>query len=154
MYKKKIKKQLYSLKNRYKNSLMISGRKRTTENITTKVIKLTTKKSVKAFLSVFQISIINTASVLQIKTQKNLKGKRKKLQEKPSFVSKDYLRLLKSFLLLKSASKKLNMNSFQDAMVISIKKSAEFSKDSIFFEIKTAEQKKALNNKRYLFNLK
>lgn len=146
------KKKLF-LKDKTINLIMKRGKKTTGEKILLKFVKSFQKSNSKKFITLFQVSIINTTPVFSINTQVVKRGKRKATKDIPSFLSNHRSRISTSLNFLKQSVNKEKKNGhFYKMFAKEILTSSLATSSSIVK--KNEVQKQVLLNKRYWSNFK
>ena len=139
----------FELKSKIVNTLMINGKKKTSEKILLKSVKLVQKSTNKNFKSLLTLSLINSAPAFKINEQVVKKGKRKAVRNIPAFIMSDYLRITNALKSTKNlVFSNRNSTSFYEAFVKEILASASLKSQII--DRKNELQKQVLINRRYL----
>ena len=133
------------LKQKFTNTLMKSGNKKTAEKVLIKSFKLIQKLNRKNNKNLIKNSIINSTLTFKLSKQSKKKGKRKLNKEIPSFIKKDTTRTLLAF-------KNNEINHFYKKLSQEILDSS-FNKGKAI-EKKNEIQKQVLMQKRYLLNFR
>ena len=139
------------IKTRIFNSIMKNGKKRTGEKILLKSLKEIQKRSMKKTSNIISIAIKHTTPTLKLDHQKLKKKKRKTVQEIPTFIKNNFLRVnlsIKSIIInsknnntattfsLKLANEFLNSTKLKSSsveQVIEMQKQI-LSKRNVFFK--------------------
>lgn len=141
------------LKNKIINQIMISGNKKTSENLLTKTIKQLQKQSKIQFKNFFQIAIINCMPIFKLNKISNKKRKKKqrKIKLVPSFITNTFSRTFLSIKFITTDLKKKSGESFLNKFKQKLLILSDTKKTSIINQ-KDEIQKKVVENKRYLKN--
>lgn len=140
---------VFSLKTKIINVIMISGRKTTAEKVLLCFAKKLQKSSNKHFKKLVQLSIINSTPIFKLNEQIVKKGKRKAIKNCSSFIIADAPRALASLKSIKYVViKSKNFNQFYTKLADEVLLASNLKGDSVYK--KTEMQKRILLNKRYL----
>lgn len=146
----KLKKEnSHILKNQIINTVMKSGKKRTSEKVLltfSKSIQKSTKKNIK---SLVQLAVVNSSSAFKLNEQIMKKGKRKSKTIIPSFVIKDSRRIMMSIKVIKEVALKDRSSSYFYKNFAKEVRDASFG-NGRSVEERTKLQNNVLLNKRYL----
>ena len=141
------------LKKQLINAIMKYGKKKTSEKILLKSLKLIQKENKKHYAYVLKQAIINSTPTFKINKQSKKHGKKKSNQEIPTFIKTDSLRMMMSlnYLVFNSNKKNDSLNFY--------KKITQEILNTSFNKSKTIDQKnqvqeQVLSKKRYLSNFK
>lgn len=149
MIKSLKKNKKFTLKSKMVNSLLINGKKNTSEKILLKFAKRLQKSTNKNFKSLLQLALINSTPTFKINKQVMKRGKRKAIKTTPLFIMNESLRVSTALKSLKQIVLK-NKNSmfFYEAFVKEILSTSTLKSDVV--DHKNDLQKQVLINKRYL----
>lgn len=131
-----------TIKNKIYNHLMSNGNKLSCEKILFKNFKLLQKSTKKNDKKIIKFAIINLAPTIQLRQIK--KKKRKSIKEFPYVLKKENRISLGIKNVIKTQTKTIHKNLFEEIILIS-KKRSEFSK------INEITQRPILSKKKYIF---
>lgn len=143
------KKKTFNLRTKMINTLMLRGKKNTSEKILLQFAKRVQKSSTKNFKTLVQLAIINSTPTFKLNEQIVKKGKRKTIRSTPSFITSDSLRVMTSLKFIKSTVLK-NKKSTKFYESFAYEMLAATSLKSQVVDKKNELQKQVLLNKRYL----
>lgn len=141
--------QVFNLKTKIINIIMVCGKKNTGEKILLHFAKKLQKSNNKQFKKLVQLAIINSTPTFKLNEQIVKKGKRKVIKNSPSFIMTDVLRVMISLRLIKYLGiKNKNSNQFYVTLANEVLLASNQKGHSV--DKKTELQKQILLNKRYL----
>jgi small subunit ribosomal protein S7 len=141
------------LRQKLTNAIMKHGKKKTSEKILIKSLKLIQKMSKKNHKTLIKSSVINATPTFKINKQSNKRSKRKTETAVPAFIKKDSSRTVLSVNFLVSASfKNKSLKTFYRKLTQEVIDTSLQKSESI--EQKTETQKQVLMQKRYLLKFR
>lgn len=141
--------KIFSLKEKFINIIMVSGKKTSAEIILLNFAKKLQKSINKHSKKVTQLAIINSTSIFKLNEQIVKKGRRKTIKNNSSFIITDISRVLISFKSIKYVvMKKKESNPFYIRLTDEILLASNIRGGSV--DKKIEMQKRILLNKRYL----
>lgn len=139
-----------NIKNRFFNTIMTNGKKKTGEKILMKSLKEIQKSSSKKTSDILMLAIKHTTPTLKMNYQKLKRKKRKTVQERPAFIKTNFLRINVSLKFLTLNSKKSTSTApFYKKLAEELFKSNQLKSFSV--EQKTEIQKQILLKKNLFF---
>lgn len=145
----KHKKYLKTLKTKLLNTLMIHGKKNTTEKILLNTIKFICKSQDSNVENLFKLAFINSTPIFKLNEQLVKKGKRKIKKQIPFFLIDDTSRLSHGLKTIKSSSHKFRSSDpFFKSLSAEILNLINEKSNSISSNRETKNQ--ILLNRRYL----
>lgn len=149
MIKSLKKNKKFNLKSKIVSTLMIHGKKNTSEKILLKFAKRLQKSTSKNFKGLLQLALINSTPTFKINEQVIKKGKRKAIKSTPSFIANESLRITTSLKSIKQVvSKSKGPTFFYETLAKEILSTSALKSQVV--DKKNELQKQVLINKRYL----
>lgn len=149
MIKSLKKNKKFDLKSKLVSTLMIHGKKNTSEKILLKFAKRLQKSTNKNFKGLLQLALINSTPTFKINEQVIKKGKRKAIKNTPSFIANESLRITTSLKSMKQVVSKSKGSMFFYEMLAKEILSTSALKSQVV-DKKNELQKQVLINKKYL----
>ena len=149
MIKSLKKNKKFDLKSKIVSTLMIHGKKNTSEKILLKFGKRLQKSTNKNFKGLLQLALINSTPTFKINEQVIKKGKRKAIKSTPSFIASESLRITTSLKSIKQVvSKSKGSMFFYETFAKEVLSTSALKSQVV--DKKNELQKQVLINKRYL----
>lgn len=146
-------KKKQNLRDKVLNTIMISGKKRTAENILLRSFKYIQRTTHKNYVQLLQQAVVNATPTLKLDKQRIKKGKRKSVKEIPAFITNESLRTVASLKLIKKTTlNNSDAKTFYQKFAKEILQTSKSNSQSIVK--KTELHKQALLKKRFLKKFK